>query len=377
MFNYPEEKKKKKRGFRPHVITYQIDFGGGMGLVSSVPYSISVVSGSGQSANCGSPYANRLVAIVKNASGVGISGINVTFTAPATGPSGTFAGTGTRTETVLTDGSGVATSSAFTANATRGLAYTVTAITGALTANFTLSNTTYIDKLLSIYGSNLIWSPALTDVSGTVATDYSYVGGRNGTYQGSITLAGGTGPDNQPCPLFDGINDNVIPTVGALAALNTAGVFNPLEGTLGVWFKFNDVAKLNSATIFHLFAAAADARNRVKFTKFPANTLTCAITVQNVPIQITLSSTFTSLAWHHGLVTWSSSANLVRGYLDGVQIGADQAYPVGTWEVVALNAVWTQIGSHNSSNFFPGNLAYSFLSNSFSMPAMAAAAGSV
>ena len=64
----------------------------------------------------------------------------VTFTAPASGASGTFAGR--RAATATTNSSGVATAAAFTANATAG-SYSVTAsVSGVATpASFSLTNT--------------------------------------------------------------------------------------------------------------------------------------------------------------------------------------------------------------------------------------------
>jgi hypothetical protein len=66
----------------------------------------------------------------------------VTFTAPATGASGTFAN-GTNTETDTTNASGVASSTTFTANATIGGPYIVTATVsgGTTTEDFSLTNT--------------------------------------------------------------------------------------------------------------------------------------------------------------------------------------------------------------------------------------------
>ncbi len=48
--------------------------------------------------------------------GTPVPGVPVTFTAPASGPSGTFAATTTNVETVVTDANGYATTSAFTVN---------------------------------------------------------------------------------------------------------------------------------------------------------------------------------------------------------------------------------------------------------------------
>jgi hypothetical protein len=69
-----------------------------------------------------------------------VQGATVTFTAPASGPSGTFAG-GVLTATAATNASGIATAPAFTANGTGG-SYNVAATAGALLpVNFSLTNT--------------------------------------------------------------------------------------------------------------------------------------------------------------------------------------------------------------------------------------------
>ena len=101
---------------------------------------IAVSSGSGQSATVGTAFANPLVALVTQ-DGSPLSGASVTFTAPSSGASGTFASTGTNTETDTTNASGLATSSTFTANSTTG-SYSVVATTpnAVNPADFSLTN---------------------------------------------------------------------------------------------------------------------------------------------------------------------------------------------------------------------------------------------
>lgn len=105
--------------------------------------NLAVTSGGGQSAPVGTAFASPLVATVTDSSNNGVSGVSVTFTAPASGASGIFAN-GTATETDTTDASGKATSSVFTANSTVGGPYNVTATSAGLTpasVNFSLTNT--------------------------------------------------------------------------------------------------------------------------------------------------------------------------------------------------------------------------------------------
>ncbi len=114
--------------------------GGGSTKVMPVE-TIAVTSGSGQSTVVSTAFTNPLVATV-SMGGVANAGVAVTFTAPASGASGTFT-SGSTTAMVTTDANGVATSPAFTANATTGGPYTVTAAAAGATASatFSLTNT--------------------------------------------------------------------------------------------------------------------------------------------------------------------------------------------------------------------------------------------
>ena len=101
------------------------------------PSSIRATAGSGQSANVSSTFATALQAAVTDAQGNPVSGVSVTFTAPASGAGGTFAANAL----VQTDISGIATAPAFTANGIGG-SYIVTASLAGVSpsATFTLTN---------------------------------------------------------------------------------------------------------------------------------------------------------------------------------------------------------------------------------------------
>src|SRR5208282_892422 len=100
---------------------------------------IAVTSGSGQNATIETQFAELLVATVTT-NGNPTTGASVTFTAPANGASGTFAG-GATTATVTTGANGEATSPAFSANSKAG-AYAVaaTVLSAAAPADFNLTN---------------------------------------------------------------------------------------------------------------------------------------------------------------------------------------------------------------------------------------------
>ena len=103
-----------------------------------IPATIAATGGTPQSATVSKAFAAALAATVKDSSGSPVSGVLVTFNAPASGASGTFACSG---NTAITNSAGVATSQVFTANTIAGR-YTVTATGSALTTNpgYTLTN---------------------------------------------------------------------------------------------------------------------------------------------------------------------------------------------------------------------------------------------
>jgi hypothetical protein len=94
-----------------------------------------------QSATTGAPFGTLLGVTVKDSFSNPVQGVSVTFTAPPqTGPSGTFANT-MGTTSATTDASGIATATAFTANANGGGPYNVVAsATGLSLVSFALTN---------------------------------------------------------------------------------------------------------------------------------------------------------------------------------------------------------------------------------------------
>jgi hypothetical protein len=102
--------------------------------------AITATGGTPQSALVGSTYASPLQATVTDSFGNPVQGVTVTFTAPGSGPSGTFPGS-VLTANADTEVNGVATSPTFTANTTVG-GFQVTATANGVqgSALFLLSN---------------------------------------------------------------------------------------------------------------------------------------------------------------------------------------------------------------------------------------------
>ncbi len=103
------------------------------------PGSVSATAGASQTTTVNTAFATALRATVRDSSSNALSGITVTFTAPASGASARF-GSST-TATAVTDSSGVATASTLTANATVGSYAVAASVNGvAGTAAFNLTN---------------------------------------------------------------------------------------------------------------------------------------------------------------------------------------------------------------------------------------------
>jgi protocatechuate 3,4-dioxygenase beta subunit len=111
---------------------------------SNPPNELLLASGSGQTAQLGKPFPTNLQAQLANSNGCpltgNLAGISVAFDAPGSGPSGTFAGSGSREAVVGADAQGIATAPAFTANDTAG-SYTVEGHSDYGSVHFSLANT--------------------------------------------------------------------------------------------------------------------------------------------------------------------------------------------------------------------------------------------
>ena len=106
------------------------------------PDTMTESAGTPQSARLGTAFQTSLAVSLGATDGCPItdpSGVSVTFTAPSSGPSVTFAATGTNTATVGTTGAGGAMAPPMTANDVAGT-YTVVATSAYGSVGFTLTN---------------------------------------------------------------------------------------------------------------------------------------------------------------------------------------------------------------------------------------------
>jgi hypothetical protein len=205
------------------------------------PASLTATAGTGQSATVGKAFATAFQATVKDASNNLLSGVSVTFAAPASGASGTFGGAAT----VLTNASGVATAPAFTANTVTG-AYNVTAtVTGVSTpANFSSTNTAGPAFSISATAGTpqsapigSVFATALKStvvdsfnnpVNGVVVTFAAPGSGASGTFAGGVNTATTNSSGVATAPAFTANATTGGYTVGA----SVAGVSTPANFSL-------------------------------------------------------------------------------------------------------------------------------------------------
>jgi hypothetical protein len=161
---------------------------------------IGVVSGSPQSANAGTAFGAPLVALVTDTYGNPVPGVAVSFTAPSSGASATFASSGCTSNSpattcvVTTDANGRATSSTLTANTTTG-PYSISAsATSTNSVNFAMTNTG-TNTLSFVAGVHTVTVPAhVTSVRFTLIGAgggggfAGALGGAGASLQGTMTL---------------------------------------------------------------------------------------------------------------------------------------------------------------------------------------------
>gem|GEM_PF-918063 len=194
-----------QRGFA-RVVNGTID----IGAVQFQGVTLAASAGTPQSTAAGTAFATPLTATAtENTSGVAVSGVSMTFTAPSTGPSGTFSNS-TNTITATTNASG-AIAESFTANATAGGPYNVTAgattpdQASASTVNFALTNVSAAATHFAVSAPSTIakgtqFSFTVTALNASNATVTGYTGTVHFTSSGGAamlpsdsTLTNGTG----------------------------------------------------------------------------------------------------------------------------------------------------------------------------------------
>jgi hypothetical protein len=244
-----------------------------------VPATITATSGTPQTVAVTKTFAEALAATVKDSSGDAVSGVLVTFSAPASGASGTFACSG---NTAITNSQGIATSPAFTANSIEGK-YTVTAKADAFTTKpgFALTNksgppasiaatagTPQTATVKTAFATNL--AVTVEDafgnlVAGATVTFTAPASGAGGTFAGGVNTATTNAQGVATAPVFTANTTagsytvtakvGTVTTTPGFALTNQAGAAASIKVASGT----PQTATVNTAFAQQLAATVADA----------------------------------------------------------------------------------------------------------------------
>ncbi len=212
--------------------------------------SVTATSGTPQSTPISTTFATNLAVQVKDVGNNPLSGVSVVFQAPASGPSGTFAG-GSSQATVSTNAQGNATAPPFTANGAAG-SYTVTATVNGIAnpANFTLTNSAGApDGVIGTSGSgqsvpiSTTFGTALAvkvvdagnnPLSGVSVIFQAPTSGASGTFASSGNAANGGRPSVSSSTATVTTNAQGIATAPAFTANGTAGSYTVTASVAGL-----------------------------------------------------------------------------------------------------------------------------------------------
>lgn len=217
--------------------------------------AIAATSGTPQSHAINAAFGAALVATVTT-NGAPTSGVVVTFTAPSTGPGGTFSNTSSKTATATTDVNGIATSPAFTANGTAGSFVVTASVPGVIrAANFSLTNTTGAPASVTATSGTPQSAPINTAFASPLVVTV-FDSGQNPVSGVTVTF---TAPATMTPPTASGIfsdtASNVTTAISNASGVATSAVFTA-NGTAGPYIVTAMIAGVSTPANFTLTNAA-------------------------------------------------------------------------------------------------------------------------
>jgi protocatechuate 3,4-dioxygenase beta subunit len=225
--------------------------------VTNTPNKLLILGGSPQTAQLGQQFQSPLQVALANANGCpltgSLGGTAITFVAPSSGASGTFAASGSSTVTVGTDGNGTAVAPTFRANDTPGT-YEVAAVSDYGTVKLILTNTAsgVVASLAATASTDQL---AFVNAQYTEPLQVRVLDPNGAPVQGAnVTFSLGTGTSGASAAFLGGGPQATIPTDSSGVATSPAFVAN---GTAGRFTATASVSGLGSAVTFGLDNRAA------------------------------------------------------------------------------------------------------------------------
>lgn len=191
----------------------------GTSTVAIVEPTMTISAGNNQTAAVGTALPTNLAVTLATGS-TPDSGVSVTFTAPATA---SFAGSGTNTQTVTTNASGVATASAFTLGSTVGAQNVTASASGYADKTFNITANPGAASSITITNDNQSGTVGQALANDFIATvkdsfDNTVADGTNVTF--TVTAGGGSLSTTNPVTTVNGLAATRL-TLGTTAGSNT------------------------------------------------------------------------------------------------------------------------------------------------------------
>lgn len=187
----------------------------------------------------------------------------------------------------------------------------------------------YLDTILTTRPANLLACWSQGEDSGSVATDSSG-NGRSGTYHG-VDLGQPGLEDGLTSAFYGGTGDYTDIYSASLSA-----AFNGKEVSVLLPFKVLNAGVWPDGASRRLLTIQISSSNRILFQKNATTGLTVFYTAGGVSKTVNKADMTAYTDWAIVLLTASKTANQMKVYLNGVQIGTTQT-GLGTWAGSLLN----------------------------------------
>lgn len=227
---------------------------------SNAPNTLLILGGSPQTAQLGQQFQSNLQVALANTNGCpltgSLGGIAITFVAPSTGASGTFAASGSTNVTVGTDANGTAVAPAFRANDTAG-SYQVTAVSDYGTVKLSLTNTAS-GVVASVAPTSSVEQVAFVNTQYGEPLQVRVTDANGAPVQGvSVTFSLGTGVYSAGASFVGGAPQAAVQTNASGIATSPAFVANGSAGRFTAMASVSEIATVVTFGLDNRASAAA------------------------------------------------------------------------------------------------------------------------